>query len=270
MKRRRIGLMVGALGAVLVASSAEAGVLGTVWVTQSSSDADTLRMSLVWKGNPEAAATGRTGLYQLAHDTLVSPVDDDEPLWVKSGSLEDVGFCIEPQVAATNERKPYDIRRLEDAPYPFGPGGGSMGATKADQVRELWGRFYYDAVETHAATAVTKAAFHLALLEIIYEDNNSTWKVDEANGNFYTTTSTTDAVAAINQAHAYLSGLTGDSDKMERHLVALSHGSYQDYIVRGHIVPEPSAYAMLLGLGGIGFLGAWGRRRRVARGAHPD
>ncbi len=282
MKTLCRGLILGVLGAILLASVAKAGtdspILGTVDVKQTADkDNDTLLMNLYWTGVPEWSPRGWIGLYRFEYDNFNSPADGSQPAWVEQGSLVAAGFCIEAQRAATNESKTYEIRYLEDAPRPEGPNGQPMGEVKAEWVRALYGQFYDQGWEEAGSTdTVNKVAFHLALLEIVYEDIGN-WNVtnrDEdgevVEGNFRAAAygkmsedNYKDGKAAIDLANTWLAQLDGTGSR-ETNLVALSNDGFQDYIVRGQIVPEPSGLAMLAGLGGIGFVGAWRRRKRAA------
>jgi len=152
------------------------------------------------------------------------------------------GFCIELTQAARNGWQ--DVIPLAEAPLPIMPIFGTpMGSTKADYIRELWGR-NFDENWISNPTTINKQmaeAFGVAIWEIIFE-TDSVWNVNSGAG-FHATN-----VEQAATANAWLAGLNGDSAYFAPNLVATSDG--QDYIVQ---IPEPMTIAFLA-IGAIAIL----------------
>ncbi len=150
------------------------------------------------------------------------------------------GFCIE--LAQQGQSGVLGLIALDQAPRP--PEHGTpMGLTKADAVRELWGRFFNPAWAT-GGDAAKAEAFGAAIWEIVYE-TDATWDVTTGAG-----FKATNLDAA--QANLWLSQLNGQGP-MANNLVATSSAERQDYVVQ---IPEPVSLILLAA--GAGLL----RRRR--------
>jgi hypothetical protein len=126
-------------------------------------------------------------------------------------------FCLEPdQEIGSGANVAYTVVDLESAPPE---GSRMMGASKADQVRELWGRFR-TAVGTDGVKA---AAFQIAIWEIVTDSGK-----DLAGGVFRADTSTAAGAAIAGQAQAWLNMVNGTGAKAN--LLAMSSGVDQDQV----------------------------------------
>jgi hypothetical protein len=128
-------------------------------------------------------------------------------------------FCLEPdQELPSAPNIPYTVVDLESAP-PEGSSIGTMGAVKANQVRELWARF-----RAAVGTDNTKAAaFQMALWEIVADSGK-----DLAAGAFKADTTTATGQAVKDQAQAWLDQVNGAGPKAN--LLALTSPCDQDQI----------------------------------------
>ena len=121
-----------------------------------------------------------------------------------------------------------------------------MGMTKANYIRELWGRDFDPAWATGANTQMAEA-FNACIWEIIYE-TDPVWDVTSGTG-FYAT-----GIEQAATANLWLSQLNGDTNYFANNLVATSTPDGQDYVVQ---IPEPATLS-LLAVGAAAFL----RRRK--------
>jgi hypothetical protein len=160
------------------------------------------------------------------------------------------GFCIELAEPRSTMPVTYDVIMPADGPRPEAYLGGAMGQTKANYLRELWGRYYdpsWATGDTFTSTQNDQAAvFAAAIWEIVHEDftgNPLDWDVradgTPGTGGFrvwgvdYTT------------ANNWLHSLDGTGPMAD--LRVFSYDGVQDFLVA---VPEPATIA-LLGIGGI-------------------
>ena len=217
MKKLTVILMLAGL-----ACTASATILGTVNIQNHNNSLSD--MGNLWGGG----LTG--GLYYTGVYSWTNAGGSDVGLQVP-----DWGFCIE----LTQE--PYtgwqNVIPLDEAPQPV-TAVTPMGFTKADRIRELWGR-NFDPAWTTGANRQMAEAFGAALWEIVFE-TDPTWDVTSGTG-FH---------AAIEQAataNLWLGQLNGDVSYFAKNLAATSSPDGQDYLVQipGLEIPEPATIAIL-------------------------
>lgn len=151
-------------------------------------------------------------------------------------------FCIEvTQNVAFNTSYLYDVVNTENAPTVDPTFSLPMGAFKASQLSELFGRFY-----SGLTTGSDYGAFQMAIWEIVYEMGETPLNVD--NGRFQIK----NAVPEQAMANAMLGAINGQGPTMN--LLALTSREFQDQV----FVPTPGALA-LAGMGGL----LISRRRRA-------
>jgi hypothetical protein len=215
---------------VVLTSTASATILGTVNIQNHNnhlSDIGTL-----WGGGL-SGLTCYTGIYSWTNaggDVLGTQVPD----W---------GFCIELT------QGPYtgwqNVIPLNEAPLPA-QFGTPMQTTKANYIRELWGRNFNTLWLTGGTANKQMAeAFGAAVWEIIYE-TDSTWDVTSGTG--FRATNIYQAATA----NTWLHQLNGDTAYFANNLVATSAPTGQDYLVQlpAPSIPEPATIC-LLGLGSL-------------------
>jgi len=181
---------------------------------------------------------------------------DEGDLWA-NGPIGAV--CIELYESPTNELLRYDVIMPEDGPVPSGYSDGAMGYTKANYLRELWGRYYDSSWGSHSYTEADRiyaAAFSAAVKEIVHEALPGSvfgWDVtlDGTDG---------DEGFRIEYDYASLANMmlySLDGTGPLADLRVFSYDGAQDYLVE---VPEP-ATMILLGFGSVlGLL----RRKKTA------
>ncbi len=148
------------------------------------------------------------------------------------------GFCIDlNQTIQVGNSYTFTASPLEAAPVP----GGGMGSVKANQLRELWGRYQ---LLTTTGSSTNAAAFQIAVWEIVFDSG-----LDLASG----AVQVGGHSATLTLAQGWLNSLNGDVTKYAGNVYALTSASGQDMIV-----PTPGSLA-LLGLAGL----AIARRRRA-------
>jgi len=199
----------------------------------------------IW-GAGEYGSLANTGLY-MVNKTSDTGIGDR---W-HNGAMP--AFCMEIQEPAPTATYTYDVVMPDDVYNSVT--GGTIGVTKANYLRELWGRYYDPAWATGSFTSQQDAAagaFAAAIWEIIYEDvpgSPMQWDVSTAGVSGFRA----DYLDAAT-ANKWLHSLTGSGPKAD--LLAFVHNGQQNYLVA---VPEP-ATILLLGLGSL--CGFAGRKRR--------
>ncbi len=179
---------------------------------------------------------------------------------VGAGAVDFFAWCIEPREFITmGQSISYTLVPLSQAASNI----GGIGAFKANQVRELFGRFNNNFA--NPLTAQQAGAFQIALWEIVRETPGNA--LDLFSGNISFDAGSDNVAGTLALASSYVSAIDGTGPKAQR-LVVLSNGIFgvqgsgtQDLIVQGN-VPEPSAWAMLIL--GFGFVGVASRRRQIS------
>ena len=166
--------------------------------------------------------------------------------WTRTGGSyrtadQFTAFCIElGEHISGGTNYTYDIVGLEDGTDSM----GGMGTTRANLIRELFGRFSTPAFDEPLSERKA-VALQLCIWEIVHETRSS---LDLARGHARFSSSNE---AAFHLAQEYLKDLTGDGPR-DYTVVAMRAAGVQD-----QIIPAPGAVA----LAGLGLLAA-GRRRR--------
>jgi hypothetical protein len=195
-------------------------------------------------GSLEVYANGHDGFYTKAGVLMFGKRfgEGEGDLW-DDGSKTFGGFCVELSQPASRKYKPYSIISLEEA----------FGSTKADGLRELWGRFFQqDWIAPTKYRSNGAEAFGAAVWEIV---EDADWDVTAGPG-FRCKRADTDL------ANSWLSALDGTGPKAE--LRVLSNPTGQDYLVAiptATPVPEPATIG-ILGVGSLLFA-----RKRISSAA---
>ena len=165
-------------------------------------------------------------------------------------------FCIEPrEFVSSGTTYTYTLNSLSAGATNI----GGMGATKAGQLAELFGRYYTD-------FSVTLDAMHASALQIaaweIVRETSGTLNVLTGNVQYRNAADP----AALTLAQTYLSSLTGTGPKLTD-VYALTQVGAQDVIVqiRGASItatPEPITSATV-GIAMVGLALALRKRNRV-------
>lgn len=179
-----------------------------------------------------------------------------------------IGYCIDLRNNAI-EPSSYKLIDTQNAPIPDSEGGNpgvGMGAARATALSKLW----YANFAASNANSITKAAFQLAIWEVVYEDSATLNILTDPTGDgFKVAAGVYDAnqQLVINTAQSYLNSIAttnGQANLVALSNVVLKNGAWvngvgQDYVVE---VPTPACIVSLLGLGGtLGMIGLMRRRR---------
>ncbi len=227
MKRRMISFAAAVLVGIVLTSTASATLVGTVNVQNHNNGLSDV--GTIWGGG-RSGLTCYTGLYSWTNAGGTG-LGTKVPNW---------GFCIELTQAPSNGWQ--NVIPLNEASTP------AIGTTKANYIRELWGRDFDPAWITGANRQLAEA-FGVALWEIIYE-TGPMWDVTSGPG-FHAT-----GIEQAATANLWLSQLNGDTAYFTNNLVATSSPCGQDYLVQ---VPEPMTAITMLGLGALSVV----RRRKA-------
>ncbi|MDB5319444.1 MAG: hypothetical protein JWN40_1075 [Phycisphaerales bacterium] len=124
-------------------------------------------------------------------------------------------FCLEPdQEFPSGAKVAYTVIDLNSDPT-----SGPMGATKADAIRELWGRFR----STIGTDGTKAAAFQIAVWEIVTDSGRNL-----SSGVFRAGAANPSEIAIKNQAQSWLNQINGTGPKAN--LLALSSPTDQDQV----------------------------------------
>jgi hypothetical protein len=219
---------------IAITTAASATILGTTNIqnhNNSLSDQGDL-----WGGGLDGGSY-YTGIYSWTNEISGSTgLGALVPNW---------GFCIELTQGANNGS--VDVIPLEEGPLPV-TAVTPMGTTKANYIRELWGRDFDKNWITNPTTANKQMAeaFGACLWEIIYETNGSpaTWNVSSGAG-FHAT-----GIEQAATANSWLSQLDGNTAYFVNNLYVTSTLNGQDYLVQ---IPEPTTVC-ILGLGALSLI----------------
>jgi hypothetical protein len=252
--RRWLGGLVGAALLALAAPS-HAGTVIASFIGPNPAGGVVQRTILTGPGAPQIDSTQdperfdmlRTGGTSLA--TLVG-----------SGVGTDFyGFCIEPRQFLASPATSYDLVTLSQGTTNL----GGMGAVKADEITELFGRY---APNLGAPmTSLQAGALQIAIWEIVRELPGNPLDVTTGNISF---TGPENPSGMIALAQSYVQSLDGTGPRAVG-LAALNNGIYgdpatdagtQDMLVQMQ-VPEPATLSVLA-LGSLGLAGARMVRRR--------
>jgi hypothetical protein len=223
---------------VLFAVNAQATILGTVNIENHNnalSDIGQLFSPSLGSGSGGSYYTGIYSWTNMGGTGLGTQV----PNW---------GFCIELTQGPYNGWQ--NLIRLEEAPESM-----AMGTTKANYIRELWGRDFDPTWITNPTTANKQLAeaFGACLWEIIYETGGSpaTWNVLTGSG-FHAA-----GIEDATTANGWLRSLNGDTAYFANNLAATSTPNGQDYLVQLPTpippIPEPATIC-LLGFGALSLI----------------
>jgi hypothetical protein len=160
-------------------------------------------------------------------------------------------FCIEPrEFVSAGTTYTYDFNALEQGTTNI----GGMGTVKANELRELFGRYY--PVLGAALTSDQGSAMQIAVWEIVRE-TSATLNIHNGNVTFQNPANPAVDTTAMILAQTYLSSLDGTGPKLNN-IYALTSGSLgvpgnQDLVVQVIASPEPATLvtmgAALIGLG---------------------
>ncbi len=188
----------------------------------------------------------------------------------------DFGFCIELTQPFTSLFQTYNVGDLTTANDPVSPITGPVTLAKANLVRQLWSLFYDETWENappYTSTQITDCiAFHASIYEILsdfdgvslasLDTNAGIFTIDGAH--FLDPNDPLQQFPAEARAQQYLAALSLGYQGPLANLVALTNGTYQDYIVE--VVPEASSMTLCgLGMLVVGY-GYRRTRRQPAQG----
>lgn len=158
------------------------------------------------------------------------------------------GFCMDVLQGTSSSYSQYQVISLDSG--PVGGANTAMGSTRANEIRELFGRYY-----SQSFTNTQAAAFQAAIWEVEYEAAANPLNVTSGS---VVVGQSDPAIQTV--ADGWLGSLTGNSAYYDNNVRAISNGSYQDYVFTTSTmnpgtspVPEPlTITAVIMALGGLG------------------
>ena len=234
---------------VAALSSLSLATTDTMYVEYTNvSPGITTDLSGTFDGVQESYGPGTvyTGVYNLANDPTRATGQGVTISNVVGTSIQ--AFCMDVLQQAPGNFSQYQVMTLESG--PIGGSNTAMGTTRANEIRELFGRFY-----SPSFTNTQAAAFEAAIWEIEYESPGNPLSVSSGN---VTVGQSNPAMQAV--ANGWLSSLTGNPSYYDSNVRAIGSGTYQDYVfttgnsVVGQLpVPEPLTIAsVVMAMGGLG------------------
>jgi len=238
MSKLKITMILCAAAGLALPGAARACLLGAVDIAHTGYGASDI--TTVWGG--DHAGTNIYGGVYMLNKTYGTGQGNIWPNDELIGS-----FCMELHERAPDNTLKYGVVMPEKVSNSFI--GGLIGTTKANYLRELWGRFYNPKWADHGPYTSKQSreaeAFAAAVWEIIYEDlPTSPLKWDVGIDGTPCSLGFRAENMDIATANKWLHALTGCGPKAD--LRAFIYEGEQDYLVE---VPEPATIA-LLGIGG--------------------
>jgi hypothetical protein len=191
-------------------------------------------------------ATVYTGVYNLANDTSRAT---GQGVTISNALGTTIhSFCMDVSQSAPSDSTQYQVISLESG--PIGGTDTAMGATRANEIRELFGRFY-----SQCFTNTQAAAFQAAIWEI---ENERTGNPFDVNAGDLVVGHSNPEIQTV--ANGWLGSLTGNSLYYDNNVRAIGNSCSQDYVFtltatgQGQsLVPEPlTITAVMMALGGLG------------------
>lgn len=187
-------------------------------------------------------------------DLLATGGTDVQDLAGPGAVDEFYAFCVEPrEYIYQGQSVTYAMSPLANAAMSS---IGGIGAVKADQIAELFGRFQSNLAAP--MSNVQASALQIAVWEITREFSSNALSV--YNGNVFYDVGSDNPGGALSLAQTYLSAINGSGPRAQG-LRALTTDGGQDLLVQVvSAAPEPGTWLMMIG--GFGMIGGIARRKR--------
>ncbi|MFZ4690583.1 MAG: PEPxxWA-CTERM sorting domain-containing protein [Polymorphobacter sp.] len=235
-----------ALGLLLAAPAAQATTVVATLTGFDPAGATVQRTILTGAGAPQVNATQNVGRFYMDRTG-----GTDTRTLVGSGVPGDfLAFCVEPrELISIGQSALWQVTALRNGASNI----GGIGANKAKQVLELFGRFAPN-LSTPMST-MQAGALQISIWEIVRETPGSA--LDVTTGNISFTGGSQAGMLAL--AQSYVQAIDG-TGPLARGMFALRNNGVQDLLAQT-AVPEPSTWSMLIA--GFGLVGLNARRRRL-------